>query len=201
MRTHGGVLAVMLLALVCAATPARAGVAPELVLGFGNSFAANGDPGEGGVSVTGSILWPFEERFMFGVSFYADDLGTGLAQLVDPNTGQDLGTVADLHRWSYGGEWRTEATLHRNRRTRWVWNAGFGYAREERDQRGLVNGVVSGLMASTGTSFLLQAAHGHAFGATVALRHAFVSREFDAGRPTSWATAAFEWRWQGTPKE
>ena len=180
--------------------PARA-ASPELVVSAGSSLAVNGDPGTGGLAGTLGLLWPVEGRFAFGPALFVDDLGTGLAQLSDPNTGTPLGNVAALHRLSFGGEWRAEVRLHQNRRTRWLWGAGFGYTRQERDTRGQVNDAVSGVLASTSTVFLLQAAHGHAFGATIALRRAFVNRESVVGRSTNWATAALEWRWRGTPKE
>ncbi len=200
MRGLLGPVGSALLALALLAPQARA-ASPELTAAVGSSLAVSGDPGSGGFAGTLGLLWPVEGRLAFGAALFVDDLGTGLGPLADPNTGTPLGTVATLHRWAFGGEWRGEATLHRNRRTRWLWGAGFGYARQERDTRGLVSSAVSSALASTNTTFLLQAAHGHAFGATIALRRAFVNRDADAGRSTSWATAALEWRWQGTPRE
>jgi len=47
------------------------------------------------------VLWPFEERFAFGGVLYADDLGTALTELFDPNTNVSLGTISGQHRWSF----------------------------------------------------------------------------------------------------
>ena len=147
------------------------------------------------------MLWPFERRFAFGGMLFADDLGTGNEELKDPNTGTSLGTVGSTHRWSYGGEWRGEMRLHDSARMRLQWEAGFGYARQVLEEFGTTQDAVSGVLASTGLTYLYKASHGHAFGTTLAYRHQFVHLESDPGRSTTWATATFDWRWQGTPRE
>lgn len=201
-RISQGVRAAALVFAVsaCAAGAARA-ASPELVASFGSTISANGEPGTGGAAGTLGLMFPIEGRWAFGAVLFVDDLGTGLADLRDPNTGEPLGTVADLHRWSFGGEWRAEAMLHAARRARVLWGAGFGYGRQEKDQRGAVTGAASSITASTSLSFLVPAAHGHAFGVALAARRAFVNTDGAPDRATSWATAAFEWRWQGTPKD
>jgi len=175
--------------------------APELLASLGSTFAVTGTPGSGGASVSAGMLWPFENRFAFGAALFADDLGTGFEELHDPNTGAGLGTVGSTHRSSFGGEWRAEARLRESRRVRLQWGAGFGYGRQVLDRFGKSHGAVSGVLASTGLTFLYKASHGHAFGTTLAYKHQFVHRESDPERSTTWATAAFEWRWQGTPRE
>jgi len=142
------------------------------------------------------VLWPFEERFAFGGVLYADDLGTALTELFDPNTNVSLGTISGQHRWSFGAGWRTEARLLEARRWRLLWGADFGYGRQEADVRGTVNGAVSGVLAATGPTLLWNAVAGHSFGLAAAWKHAFVSREADAGRTTDWASLALAWRWQ-----
>ena len=192
-----------------AATPAvtsssagpSASDAPEVVATMGSTFAVTGTPGTGGASASAGMLWPFESRFAFGGALFADDLGTGFEELHDPNTGAGLGTVGSTHRWSFGGEWRAQARLRESRRIRLLWGAGFGYGQQVLDQFGKTHGAVSGVLASTGVTFLYKASHGHALGTTFAYKHQFVHRESDPGRSTTWATAAFEWRWQGTPRE
>lgn len=194
-KLAGGVV----LALACVAGAAQA--SPTWVLGVGTTLAPNGAPGETGTSATLAVLVPFEGRWSFGPAFFVDDQGTGLTELRDPNDGTPLGVVGDLHRWTYGGEWRTEALLHRSKRYEWSWNAGFGYGRQEIDRRGVNGGAVSGVTLSTGTTALLPLAGGHRIGLSLAYRKLAVSTEADPGRTTQWATAALEWRWQGTPKE
>jgi hypothetical protein len=190
-------------ALVTAATPARAFDPPEVAFRVGSTVGVNGSPGTGGASGSLAFLWPFENRFAFGGVFYADDLGTGFEDLKDPNTGEPLGTVASLHRLGYGAGWRGEAMLLRSEVRRWrlLWNADFGYERQERDLRGLVNNAVSGLIVSSGPTFLFRTMGGHSFGGSVAWKHAFVSRDADADRPTDWGVLSFAWQWQRIPKE
>jgi hypothetical protein len=106
-----------------------------------------------------------------------------------------------VHRWTFGGEWRAQALLREGRRTRLFAGAGFGYGRQEEDQRGTTRDAVSGVVASAHAAFLLRAAHGHAFGPALAWTHEFVHDESDPGRSRTWATAALEWRWQGTSRE
>ncbi len=189
-------------ALVALALSASAAAAsPTWLLSAGGTLGPDGAPGKGGAAATFGALVPFGGRWSFGVLFIVDDLGTGLTDLRDPNDGSLLGTVGDLHRWSYGGEWRTEANLRRTKRLEVDWNAGFGYARQEVDRRGINAGAASSITLSTGASFLRPLAGGHELGLSLAYRHAFVSTDLDPGRSTHWATAALEWRWQGTPKE
>lgn len=194
---------VLAAALVTLAAPARALDAPEVGLQFGSTVGVNGSPGSGGATAALSFLWPVERRFAFGVVGYADDLGTGFEDLVDPNTGEPLGTVASLHRWGYGVGWRGEAQVLRSEARRWrlLWGADFGYQREERDIRGTNDGAVSGLLVATGPTFLFRTLGGHSFGATVAWKHAFIGTGPDPDRPTEWGLLAFAWRWQRTPKE
>ena len=199
-RVRAGVLAVAAAVVLLAGTTA-ASAAPEVVISAGGTLGVNGSPGSGGATTSLGMLWPLEGRFAFGVSLFADDLGTGFAVLRDPNTRIALGTVASTHRWSYGGEWRAETRLHVSRRVRLLWGTGFGYGRQEVDQRGENRGAASAVVASTGATLLLRAAHGHAFGTTLAYRHAFIHHASDPGRSTGWTTAALEWRWQGTRQE
>jgi len=175
--------------------------APEVLVSVGSTFGVNGVPGSGGASVSAGMLWPFEQRFAFGGTLFADDLGTGLEELHDPNTGASLGTVGSGHRSSFGGEWRAEMRLHESRSMRLLWGAGFGYARQVLDEFDEAKDAVSGVMASTGVTFLYKASHGHAFGTTLAYRHQFVHVESDPDRSTTWATITVDWRWQGTPRE
>jgi len=175
--------------------------APEVLVSVGSTFGVNGVPGRGGASVSAGMVWPFERRYAFGGTLFADDLGTGLQELLDPNTGAALGTVASTHRRSFGGEWRAEARLHESRSARLLWGAGFGYAQQVLEEFGTTKDAVSGVMASTGVTFLYKLSHGHALGTTLAYRHQFVHLESDSDRSTTWATATFDWRWQGTPRE
>ena len=84
---------------------------------------------------------------------------------------------------------------------RFLWGADFGYERQERDLRGLVDGAVSGLLVATGPTFLFRTMGGHSFGGTVAWKHAFIATEADPDRTTDWGLFAFTWRWQPAPRD
>ena len=175
--------------------------APEVLVSAGSTLRVTGKPGRGGAMTSFGVLWPVADRFAFGAILSADDLGTGFSDLRDRNSGQLLGRVASTHRWSFGGEWRGEARLHESRTLRLLWGAGFGYGRQEHDQRGAVQDAVSGVVAATGATVLIKVAHGHSIGTTIAIKREFVHRATDPARSTSWASAAIEWRWKGTPRE
>jgi len=185
------------------ATPARAMpglLPPELVIGAGWSMAVNGEPGTGGAAGTLAAQWPLSSRWSFGAALFAQDMGTAVTTLTDANTGEPLGAVATSHRWSYGLEWRGEAGIRHTGQLRWTWNGGFGYARQERDERGTVTDAVSGITASTGLSALWQTKGAQAFGATLEYRHQFVDTEPSPDRATHCMTAQLEWRWMSIPK-
>jgi hypothetical protein len=190
-------------ALALSAGPASALAPPEVAVSLGSTAGVNGSPGGGGAAATVAFLWPFERRFAFGGVLWADDHGTDFADLVDPNTGEPLGTVASVHRMGYGAGWRGEAELLRSESRRWrlLWGADFGYQRQERDLRGLVNGAVSGTLVATGPTFLFRTVGGHSFGASVGWKHAFIARDADPDRATDWGVLQFAWRWQQVPKE
>jgi hypothetical protein len=176
---------------------------PEVALTVGTTVGVNGNPGGGGASGSLAFLWPFEQRFAFGIVAYADDFGTDFVDLKDPNTGELLGTVAALHRMGYGAGWRAEARLFHSEERRWrfLWGADFAYARQERDIRGSTDNAVSGVLVATGPQFLWRAMGGHSFGGALAWKHAFMSTDADPDRSTDWAQLAFVWRWQRLPKE
>ena len=146
-------------------------------------------------------MWPFEERFAFGVVVHGDDQGSGSTELFDPNTGESLGTVGGLHRWTFGVSWRGEARLTDSRSWRVHWGADFGYARQEADVRGEVQDAVSDVMFATGPTLLWKMSGGQTLGLTSAWKHAFVNTDTNPDRTTDWATLAFTWRWQRLPKE
>ena len=191
---------VALFAALLAVSPARAGTS-DASISTGTTFRVNGNPGSGGAAVSLAMLWPFEGRWAFGVVAHADDMGTDMTELFDPNTGQSLGTIGELHRWGYGVSWRGEALLAQSGRWQVRWGADFGYMREEADLRGDVVDAVSGVAVATGPALLWRLTGGHSIGLAGAWKHAFVNTEQHPDRTTDWASLAFQWRWQGTAKE
>ena len=208
-RIHGSarvVLASLALAGLLGAATASASIEPalpEVAVSVGTTVGVNGNPGGGGASGSLAFLWPFEKNFAFGVVLFADDFGTDFVDLKDPNNGEPLGTVADLHRMGYGVGWRTEARLLHSdeRRWRFLWGVDFAYARQERDVRGTTDNAVSGVLVATGPKFLWRKMGGHSFGGALGWKHAFMSTDLDPDRSTDWAHLAFVWRWQRLPKE
>jgi hypothetical protein len=192
----------LLLALACLApATARAEGSPELSVATGTTFSVDGEPGGGGAALALGLVWPIAKGVGFGVTLRADDHGTGREELFDPNTQQSLGVTAGLHRWSWGVDWTATHRLLTSRRSRLEARVGFGYLRQEADRRGVVGDAVTGTRLSAGLGWLRPMSHGHALGASLALNRAAIRRTADPGRTTSWATAAVEWRWQGTPRE
>lgn len=203
-RSRAAVCACACAVLALAAGPARAlpsVLPPELVIGAGWTMGVDGEPGSGGAAATVAAQWPFASRWSFGGAFFMQDMGTEVSALHDPNTGEPLGSVATMHRWSYGLEWRAETTFRETGSLAWQWNGGFGWARQERDERGVVNDAVSGITASTGLTGLWRTKHAHAFGLTLQYRHQFVDTEASPDRATRCVSAQVEWRWRNTPKE
>ena len=187
----------------CVAGPARAlpsMLPPEMIVGAGWTMAVNGEPGTGGAAATVAAQWPFAPRWSFGGSIYAVDMGTEISSLHDPNSGEPLGAVATSHRYTYGLEWRAETTLRERSQLRWEGTGGFGYAHQERDQRGQVNDTVSGISTMVGLTGLWQTKHAHAFGMTLLYRHQFVDTQPSPDRATHCMSAQFEWRWRSNPK-
>ena len=187
----------------CVAGPARAlpsMLPPELVVGAGWTMAVDGEPGTGGSAATVAAQWPFAARWSFGGSIFGVDMGTQVSALHDPNTGEYLGSVATSHRWTYGLEWRAETTLRESGPMRYEATGGFGYARQERDERGTVNDAVSGITTMVGLTGLWQTKHAHAFGVTLLYRHQFVDTQPSPDRATHCMSAQLEWRWRSAPK-
>ena len=194
-------LAFLVVLVVAAAlgSPAGAGALgrPEIVAGVGRTFAATGSPDGGGAAVSLALAWPVEDRFGFGVRVFADDIGTRLDRLSDPNSGADLGAVATSHRWSYGAAWCGEALLSRHGKWAHRAEAGWGFWRQEDDTRGRTTGAVSA------TGFTLGLSAARQFGATKTLglaaryQHVFLDREPVAPAADRYASCALEWRWSG----
>jgi hypothetical protein len=114
--------------------------------------------------------------------------------LFDPNTGQSLGTV--------GGPASLDvrARLARRRRDstdsrKWqvLWGADFGYARQEADVRGEVVDATSDVGVRDRPDAAVEMVGGQTLGLSGAWKHAFVSREENPDRSTTWAY----WRSRG----
>lgn len=96
------------LALVACVARAGASAAPGLEITAGGTFGISGNPDSGGWSVALSPMWTVEDRILFGVTFFADDIGTEIGRLRDPNDGTDLGATELGHTYVLGTGWRLD---------------------------------------------------------------------------------------------
>lgn len=137
-RSAGRMLATALLILGAMAGTARASATPGLDGTLGRTLAISGMPDEGGFSASLAPMWPVEDRFSFGVMFLADDMGSQIGRLIDPNDGVDLGAVATGHTTILGVAWR----LDREWGALNTWlpyvSGTWGYYRATSDVRGAV---------------------------------------------------------------
>jgi hypothetical protein len=168
---------------------------PALVVSAGGTFAVTGTPDGGGLSFSISPMWPVTERVRFGLVAYADDMGSTLVELRDPNDGTSLGTAADLHRWAWGAAWRADADVWSLGRWAGGASGAWGYWRVEDDRRG------QNLAAASALGFTLGADARHPVGRArdigLALRYHRLSLDRSAGwrRVDRYASAALELRW------
>jgi hypothetical protein len=138
---RGAAITIILAALLGFAGAAQA--APLFEGGFGVTGAITGDVAEGGASVSGAVLWPVPEVWTgtkvsarFGIMAHADDMGSEVTELHDPNDGSSLGTAETAHRSTWGVSWRLDAMLPAL--GSWVPEASgsWGYYRVSDDVRG-----------------------------------------------------------------
>jgi len=191
-----GLGAALLAPVQAAAGPPR----PDIVIGAGGTFATSGTPQGGGASFSLSPLWAVNDRMRFGVMVFADDIGTTIARLSDPNDGSDLGAVALDHRWTFGGAWRADADLvHRGRWTGAV-TGSWGYWRIEDDVRGVTTAAASAVGVTLGANARHAMSSGQAIGFEVRYHKIFSDRGTAYRRVEHYASAAIDWRWAGSSR-
>lgn len=188
-----------LLSALGAVAPRGAGALtrPDLAFTAGSTFGITGDPNGGGLSLSASPLWRLNKQVSFGFSLFADDMGTRVGDLRDPNNGVHLGTVPLSHRWTYGGAWRADATVLTRKR----WDADlvgqWGYWRLEDDLRGDVTGAASAVGFTVGANIRHPLTGPQGLGLAVRYHRLFTDRNAAYGRVDQYATLALEWRWAG----
>lgn len=191
------VVVTVTLALAGLHAPARAISRPDLLVGFGGSFAVTGAPAGGGLSSSLSAMWPVGERAGFGVRIFADDSGTREGRLIDPNDGSDRGSVALSHRWVYGASWRGDAKLFERGR----WSSGltgdWGYWRVEDDVRGKLTSASSAVGFVLGGKLARQVGTTSSAGLALRYHRIFTNRDSAPNLVGRYATVALEWCWLG----
>ena len=213
MRT-GLVLTLLLCGLTLSAAPGSA--APELALQVGRSFGAktqgavaqvrdengatiavlnaNRRP-HGSFSIAGSALWPWEERFRFGVQALASDMGSWnfLDEAGEPPSVAALGIggleVGHLAAW--GGGWRADVLGPEAWRFgRSYASATYGYYRWEVDRHGHSVTAMSSLGASLGLGIE------HRMGTRNSLGVALSATRMTGDFTEHFFGAGLEWRWR-----
>jgi hypothetical protein len=168
---------------------------PGLLLSAGKTFAISGEPSDGGASLSAAPVWAVGERARFGVVVFADDMGTQLVELTDPNDGTPLGTASDTHRWAWGAAWYAEADVFRA--TRWTCGASgeFGYWRIEDDVRGTTTAAGSALGLALGADVRRDIGGARQLGLSVCYRKLTQNQNSAWQRVDHYASAALELRW------
>jgi hypothetical protein len=195
----GSLLFLMIAAtlVVTASRPAHAWSRPEFNFAAGSTFGADGSPGEGGAAASITPMWPVGERVRFGVSLFADDIGTELGQLYDPNDHTDLGTGALRHRWVWGAAWRGDADIARRGRWAASLSGTWGWSRIEDDSRGAPLTAASAVGVGLGGGVRRSVAPGQTLGLVVRWQRLFAERNASYRRVERYTSAAVEWGWAG----
>jgi len=144
---------VMIAALLAPGLPAVAH-AQRVVLGLGSTAATDHGKQRSGLAVSLGARWGYG-HVEFGPSLFADDLGSSVGRLIDPNDHSDLGTVQTGHRLTFGGDWRLEAPFATTLGWTWRGQGTWGYYRLQDDRFGIVERAVS----ATGWSLGLGVSH------------------------------------------
>ncbi|OGF14463.1 MAG: hypothetical protein A2W00_00035 [Candidatus Eisenbacteria bacterium RBG_16_71_46] len=197
MRARTSLSILGLVVITGLAVPARAGNLPRIDASLGRTVGVLGAIDGGGISASLSALWPVEEGpLSAGAMLFADDLGSELGRLRDPNDGTDLGAVALSHRQAYGGAWRVDLDGPSWRGWRSFGSGTWGYYRIQDDRRGASLGALSSAGFSLGTGARRVLAGTQSVGLAVRYHRLFNDR---AGRYVSVAADWF-WLWGQKPQ-
>lgn len=181
-----GTLAVLLPGL------ASAGLAPGITATAGGTFGISGVPDEGGFSFSIAPMWSLQDRITAGFVLSADDMGTELGRLTDPNDGSDRGPTPVGSRWltnlsfRMDAEWGSIVTWMPFVSGTWGWyriidDADFGDIRFKEED---------GLGWSVGAGVRWPIAEQQALGTSVRYHRVFSDR---VGRFMSWS---LDWRFR-----
>jgi hypothetical protein len=197
MKTFGIVvlLLVALVTLSVSARPATAFGRPELTLGAGRTLGADSHPGDGGMTFSLAPMWPVTDRTRFGFTMFADDIGSTLGRMTDPNDGIDLGSVALRHRWTWGAAWRGDWDFARARTWAASMDATWGWSRVEDDVRGTVVQAASAVGTGVGLDIRRPVTKRYQLGLAIDYRLLTGDKNTDYQRTRRYATAAVTWRW------
>ena len=188
---------ILALAAALAAGPASASWRPDLVSELGGTFAVDAEPSAGGFSMALAAMWPVDPPFglpgglRFGVMGFADDMGSDETRLTDPNDPSlDLGPAEDVHRMTWGGAWRLDATASTSW---WGWSPmgtlTWGAWRVQDDVRGDIQRALTSTGLGVGLGLDRRMSPRHTLG--VGLRYQRLFNDVIEG----YMTGGVRWRW------
>jgi hypothetical protein len=182
------------LAAIAWGCPAFALPAPQLAARLGRTFAVS-SPTEGWFDQGGfegaiSLLWPWEDRFRFGVLGAASDLGSvDREHALGDHSSSSVLSVG--HRTAWLGAWRVDALGPRVGRLGRSYATGhYGFVRFSGDRVNNSGGLNSAMEGTLGVGLERPLAARHTIG--LALTHTWMSDSFSP----RFASGAFEWRWR-----
>jgi hypothetical protein len=178
------------LVVVAAAGATSAG--PRIAVELGVTGAVADLAERHGLSSSLTSLWSVHPHFDFGVMLFADDLGTDIERLQDPNDGTDLGAVGRDHGFLYGGAWRADYSIPGPGSWTSYVSTTWGYYRLQTDQLGVVTAATSATGVSLGAGIAHSIARQVAVGASFRFHHLFADRLDYYGR----AAVDLIWRTQ-----
>ena len=190
--------AVFIVALCVTVAPDQAQARPDWGFTAGRTFAV-GSPqidafNQGGFTAAGSALWPWNDRFRFGATMFASDLGNEVRQVTLADAGggppKVYGSIDFGHRGAWGAAWRVDALgpgLGRNFRS--YATGSYGYVRFVHDRVGSLKDAHSGVVGSLGLGVERTLNPHHALGLNAG--GTWLSDDFTR----RYGSAALEWRW------
>jgi hypothetical protein len=177
-------------ALALGAADAQAMRLPELSLAAGSTTLVNGDPGGGGLAASMSAMWAADSPWTFGLTVFADDMGTDLAHYRDVHDGSDLGAYEAAHRFAYGAAWRVDAALPERGRWEPFASATWGAYRIQDDARGVQLAGFSSTGLSVGAGIRHPALATGAVGLTARWHR------LQRGPSNGWLSTELDWQWR-----
>jgi hypothetical protein len=187
-------IAAGVLALAFTSPRPAAALKTEVVTEIGHTFAVQGEPNNGGVSLGLSFLWPIEGRYRIGLMGSGDELGESITRLLGPN-GEDLGPAAGGTRYTWGGAVRLEAHPLTPHRVNPFGLVTWGIYRVQEDLQGqsIDTNYAAGLGIGGGALHALNPQH--AVG--LMLRGQWLSHGSSNGYLS--AALVWRWKWEGAP--
>lgn len=185
------------LAASFAAPRAHAFSCPVFDVSAGQTMAANGKPGDGGLSLALAPMWRAGSRARFGFAVFVDDIGSDVSERFDVHDGQSIGVLGGLHRWAWGGAWRSDCDVLRRKHWSGSLSASLGWTRIEDDMQGHYTNYVSAVGTGLGAGVRRIVNDRHEVGLTARWNALTSDRKAAYRRVDHYATVSIDYRWTG----